>query len=157
MAKITNKEKLAGSLADAMKGADVFIGVSKGNLVSEEMVSSMNEKPIILAMANPVPEIMPDKALAAGAYIVGTGRSDFPNQINNVLVFPGIFKGALAVRAKSITESMKVAAAKAIASVVKDEELCPEYIIPDVFNPQVADVVAKAVADEAVKLGISRI
>lgn len=157
MAKLTNKEKLAGTLADAMKGADVFIGVSKGNLVSEEMVKSMNEKPIILAMANPVPEIMPDKALAAGAYIVGTGRSDFPNQINNVLVFPGIFKGALSVRAKSITESMKIAAAKAIASVVKDEELCPEYIIPDVFNPRVADVVAKAVADEAVKLGISRI
>ena len=157
MAKITNKEKLAGTLADAMKGADVFIGVSRGNLVNAEMVQSMNEKPIILAMANPTPEIMPDVAIEAGAYIVGTGRSDFPNQINNVLVFPGIFKGALAVRATSITESMKVAAAKAIASVVSDEELNPEYIIPDVFDPRVADVVAKAVADEAIRLGIARI
>ncbi len=157
MAKITNKEKLAGTLADAMKGADVFVGVSKGNLVNAEMVKSMNEKPVILAMANPTPEIMPDVALEAGAYIVGTGRSDFPNQINNVLVFPGIFKGALAVRSKSITESMKVAAAKAIASVVADDELNPEYIIPDVFDPRVADVVAKAVSDEAIRLGIARI
>ena len=157
MAKITNKEKLAGTLADAMKGADVFVGVSKGNLVSAEMVKSMNEKPVILAMANPAPEIMPDVALEAGAYIVGTGRSDFPNQINNVLVFPGIFKGALAVRSSAITESMKVAAAKAIASVVSDEELNPEYIIPDVFDPRVADVVAKAVSDEAIRLGIARI
>ena len=157
MAKITNKEKLAGTLADAMKGADVFVGVSRGNLVTAEMVQSMNEKPIILAMANPTPEIMPDVAVEAGAYIVGTGRSDFPNQINNVLVFPGIFKGALAVRSTSITESMKIAAAKAIASVVTDEELNPEYIIPDVFDPRVADVVAKAVADEAVRLGIARI
>ena len=117
----------------------------------------MNEKPVILAMANPAPEIMPDVALEAGAYIVGTGRSDFPNQINNVLVFPGIFKGALAVRSSAITESMKVAAAKAIASVVSDEELNPEYIIPDVFDPRVADVVAKAVSDEAIRLGIARI
>ncbi len=157
MAKITNKEKLAGTLADALKGADVFVGVSKGNLVNAEMVKSMNEKPVILAMANPTPEIMPDVALEAGAYIVGTGRSDFPNQINNVLVFPGIFKGALAVRSSAITESMKVAAAKAIASVVTDEELNPEYIIPDVFDPRVADVVAKAVSDEAIRLGIARI
>ena len=157
MAKITNKEKLAGTLADAMKGADVFIGVSRGNLVNAEMVQSMNENPVILAMANPTPEIIPDVALEAGAYIVGTGRSDFPNQINNVLVFPGIFKGALAVRATAITESMKVAAAKAIASVVSDEELNPEYIIPDVFDPRVADVVAKAVSDEAIRLGIARI
>ena len=157
MAKVTNKEKLAGTLADAIKGADVFIGVSRGNLVTPEMVKSMNEKPIILAMANPTPEIMPDLAVEAGAYIVGTGRSDFPNQINNVLVFPGIFKGALAVRATAITESMKVAAAKAIASVVSDEELNPEYIIPDVFDPRVADVVAKAVSDEAKRLGIARI
>ena len=157
MAKITNREKRTGTLADAMKGADVFIGVSRGNLVSEEMVASMNEKPIIMALANPVPEIMPDKALSAGAYIVATGRSDFPNQINNVLVFPGIFKGALQVRATDITESMKIAAAKAIASIVKDDELNPEYIIPDPFNPVVADTVAKAVADEAVRLGISRI
>ncbi len=157
MAKITNKEKLAGTLADALKGADVFIGVSKGNLVTAEMVKSMNEKPILFAMANPTPEIMPDVAIEAGAYIVGTGRSDFPNQINNVLVFPGIFKGALQVRAKAITESMKIAAAKAIASIVTDDELNPEYVIPDVFDPRVADVVAKAVADEAVRLGIARI
>ncbi len=157
MAKITNREKRTGTLADAMKGADVFIGVSRGNLVNEEMVASMNEKPIIMALANPVPEIMPDKAISAGAYIVATGRSDFPNQINNVLVFPGIFKGALQVRATDITESMKIAAAKAIASIVTDGELNPEYIIPDPFNPVVADTVAKAVADEAVRLGISRI
>ena len=157
MAKVTNREMRTGTLADAMKGADVFVGVSRGNLVSEEMVASMNEKPIILAMANPTPEIMPDKALAAGAYIVGTGRSDFPNQINNVLVFPGIFKGALKVRATDITESMKLTAAKAIASVITDEELNPEYIIPDPFDPRVADVVSTAVAKEAVRLGINRI
>ena len=157
MAKITNREMRTGTLADAMKGVDVFVGVSRGNLVSEEMVASMNEKPIILAMANPTPEIMPDKALNAGAYIVGTGRSDFPNQINNVLVFPGIFKGALKVRATDITESMKLTAAKAIASVITDEELNPEYIIPDPFDPRVANVVSEAVAAEAVRLGINRI
>ena len=157
MAKVTNREMRTGTLADAMKGADVFVGVSRGNLVSEEMVASMNEKPIILAMANPTPEIMPDKALAAGAYIIGTGRSDFPNQINNVLVFPGIFKGALKVRATDITESMKLTAAKAIASVITDEELNPEYIIPDPFDPRVANVVSEAVAAEAVRLGINRI
>ena len=157
MAKVTNREMRTGTLADAMKGADVFVGVSRGNLVSEEMVASMNEKPIILAMANPTPEIMPDKALNAGAYIVGTGRSDFPNQINNVLVFPGIFKGALKVRATDITESMKLTAAKAIASVITDEELNPEYIIPDPFDPRVASIVSEAVAAEAVRLGINRI
>ncbi|MBR6519144.1 MAG: NAD-dependent malic enzyme [Oscillospiraceae bacterium] len=157
MAKVTNREMRTGTLADAMKGADVFVGVSRGNLVSEEMVASMNEKPIILAMANPTPEIMPDKALKAGAYIVGTGRSDFPNQINNVLVFPGIFKGALKVRATDITESMKLTAAKAIASVITDEELNPEYIIPDPFDPRVANVVSEAVAAEAVRLGINKI
>ena len=157
MAKVTNREMRTGTLADAMKGADVFVGVSRGNLVSEEMVASMNEKPIILAMANPTPEIMPDKALSAGAYIVGTGRSDFPNQINNVLVFPGIFKGALKVRATDITESMKLTAAKAIASVITDEELNPEYIIPDPFDPRVASIVSEAVAAEAVRLGINRI
>ena len=157
MAKVTNREMRTGTLADAMKGADVFVGVSRGNLVSEEMVASMNEKPIILAMANPTPEIMPDKALNAGANIVGTGRSDFPNQINNVLVFPGIFKGALKVRATDITESMKLTAAKAIASVITDEELNPEYIIPDPFDPRVASIVSEAVAAEAVRLGINRI
>ena len=157
LAKRTNKEKLAGTLADAMKGADVFVGVSRGNLVTAEMVKSMSDKPIILAMANPVPEIMPDVAIEAGAYIVGTGRSDFPNQINNVLVFPGVFKGALSVRSTSITESMKIAAAKAIAASVSDEELNREYIIPDIFNPKVTDIVAKAVADEAIRLGIARI
>ncbi|MEG2082292.1 MAG: malic enzyme-like NAD(P)-binding protein [Oscillospiraceae bacterium] len=157
MAKITNKSKLKGTLADALKGADVFVGVSRGNLVTEDMVKSMNDKPIILAMANPTPEIMPDLALKAGAYIVGTGRSDFPNQINNVLVFPGIFKGALSVRARDITESMKIAAAKAIASVVSDEELAADYIIPDPFNPRVADIVSKAVAQEATRLGINRV
>ncbi|MEG1800600.1 MAG: malic enzyme-like NAD(P)-binding protein [Oscillospiraceae bacterium] len=157
MAKITNKSKLKGTLADALKGADVFVGVSRGNLVTEDMVRGMNDKPIILAMANPTPEIMPDLALKAGAYIVGTGRSDFPNQINNVLVFPGIFKGALSVRARDITESMKIAAAKAIASVVSDEELAADYIIPDPFNPRVANIVSKAVAQEATRLGINRI
>ncbi|MEG1894712.1 MAG: malic enzyme-like NAD(P)-binding protein [Oscillospiraceae bacterium] len=157
MAKVTNKSKLKGTLADALKGADVFVGVSRGNLVTEDMVKSMNDKPIILAMANPTPEIMPDLALKAGAYIVGTGRSDFPNQINNVLVFPGIFKGALSVRARDITESMKIAAAKAIASVVSDEELAADYIIPDPFNPRVADIVSKAVAQEATRLGINRV
>lgn len=157
MAKVTNREKMTGKLADALVGADVFVGVSKGNLVTEDMVKSMNDKPVILAMANPTPEIMPDLALKAGAYIVGTGRSDFPNQINNVLVFPGIFKGALAVRATDITESMKIAAARAIASVVSDAELKPEYIIPDPFNPKVADIVANAVAQEAKRLGINRI
>lgn len=157
MAKITNKEKLAGTLADAMKGADAFIGVSKGNLVTKDMVRSMNDKPIIFAMANPVPEIGYDDAKEAGAYIVGTGRSDFPNQINNVLVFPGIFKGALSVRSKAITEEMKIAAAKGLASAISDEEINPEYIIPDVFDKRVCDIVAKAVADEAIRRGIARI
>ena len=157
MAKITNKEKLAGTLADAMKGADAFIGVSKGNLVTKDMVRSMNDKPVIFAMANPLPEIGYDDAKEAGAYIVGTGRSDFPNQINNVLVFPGIFKGALSVRSKAITEEMKIAAAKGLASAISDEEITPEYIIPDVFDKRVCDIVAKAVADEAIRRGIARI
>lgn len=157
MAKVTNKEKLAGTLADAMKGADAFIGVSKGNLVTKDMVRSMNDKPVIFAMANPVPEIGYDDAKEAGAYIIGTGRSDYPNQINNVLVFPGIFKGALLVRSKAITEEMKIAAAKGLASAISDEEINPEYIIPDVFDKRVCDIVAKAVADEAVRRGIARI
>ncbi len=144
---ISNKDCRKGTLADAMVGADVFVGVSKPNLVTDEMVKSMAEKPIIFAMANPTPEIMPDKAKAAGAYIVGTGRSDFPNQINNVLVFPGLFKGALSVSAKQITEEMKMAAAYAIAAVIPDEEITPENIIASPLNKAVAASVAKAVAD----------
>ena len=144
---ISNKTSAKGTLADAMNGADVFVGVSKPNLVTDEMVQSMAEKPIIFAMANPTPEIMPDKAKAAGAYIVGTGRSDFPNQINNVLVFPGLFKGALSVNAKKITEEMKLAAAYAIAAVIPDEEITPENIIASPLNKAVAASVAKAVAE----------
>ena len=145
MAKVTNKDKKQGTLADVMKGADVFIGVSRPNLVSQDMVRSMNQGAIVFPMANPTPEIMPDEALAAGAAVVGTGRSDFPNQINNVLAFPGIFKGALAVMATDITESMKMAAAKAIASVVKPEQLTAQYILPQAFDPEVVQAVADAV------------
>ncbi len=157
MAKHTNKNKLIGTLADAMKGADVFVGVSKPDLVSAEMLSSMAKDPIVFAMANPIPEIMPDIAKKGGAAVVATGRSDFPNQVNNVLVFPGIFKGALSVRSKAITDSMKEAAARAIAAVIKDDELAADYILPDPFNPKVVEVVAKAVADEAIRLGEARI
>ena len=146
LSHVTNADHEHGTLADALKGADVFVGVSRGNLVTPEMVSTMNEG-IVFPMANPVPEIMPDKALEGGAAIVGTGRSDFPNQINNVLVFPGIFKGALQARAKKITEEMEVAAAHAIASLIPDEELSPTNLIPSALNKSVADVVAKAVAD----------
>ncbi|MCC8059522.1 MAG: NADP-dependent malic enzyme [Clostridiales bacterium] len=153
---ISNLQKEHGSLADAMKGADAFVGVSRPNLVTREMVASMNNG-IIFAMANPIPEIMPDEALAGGAAVVGTGRSDFPNQINNVLVFPGIFKGALSVRAKEITESMKQRASYAIASMIPDEELNAQNIIVSPLNKAVADVVAKAVADVAVEEGIARI
>ncbi len=156
IAKVTNKYKETGSLADVIKGKDVFIGVSAPGIVTEEMVRSMAKDPIIFAMANPTPEIMPDEAFRGGARIVATGRSDFPNQINNVLVFPGIFRGALDARATAITEPMKVAAAKAIASIVSADELREDYIIPDPFNEKVAPAVAKAVADEAVKSGISR-
>lgn len=156
MAEITNLGGKKGSLADAMKGADVFIGVSAPGIVSEEMVASMNEKAIVLPMANPVPEIMPDLAKKGGAYIVGTGRSDFPNQINNVLAFPGIFRGALDVRASDINEEMKIASAHAIASLVSDEELNPEYIIPSALNKEVAKVVAKAVAKAAIDSGVAR-
>ncbi len=152
---ISNKEKEHGKLADALKGADIFIGVSRPNLVTKEMVATMN-RGIVFAMANPVPEIMPDEAKAGGAAVVGTGRSDFPNQINNVLVFPGLFKGVLAVRAKDITDSMKVAAAHAIASVIPEEELSDEYVIPSSFDKRVALAVANAVAKEAVRLGINR-
>jgi len=156
IAAVTNKNKESGSLADVIKGKDVFIGVSAPGLVTAEMVGTMAEKPIVFAMANPTPEIMPDEALRGGAAVVATGRSDFPNQINNVLVFPGIFRGALDAGARSITESMKAAAARAIASIVTDEELSPEYIIPDAFNENVAKVVAKAVADEARATGNAR-
>ncbi|MDO4563783.1 MAG: NADP-dependent malic enzyme [Clostridia bacterium] len=145
MLEITNKENKQGSLTDALCGADLFIGVSKGGLVSADDIKLMNKNPIIFPMANPVPEIMPDEAKAAGAAVVGTGRSDFPNQINNVLAFPGIFRGALDARAKMITEEMKIAAAKAIAAKVSDSELCAEYIIPPATDKSVAEAVAKAV------------
>ncbi len=157
LAKLTNKEKLDGSLADAMRGADVFIGVSAPNIVSKDMVSSMNEGAIVFPMANPVPEIAPDLALEAGAAVVGTGRSDFKNQINNVLAFPGIFRGALDARASAITEDMKLAAAYGIASLVTDEELSADYIIPKAFDKRVAETVAKAVYDSAKKTGVARI
>ncbi|MCR4675319.1 MAG: NAD-dependent malic enzyme [Lachnospiraceae bacterium] len=145
MLKVTNPDDISGSLADALVGADIFIGVSAPNSVTKEMVQSMNTDPIIFAMANPTPEIMPDEAKAAGARIVGTGRSDFPNQINNVVAFPGIFKGALEGRAKQITEEMKLAAAEAIASLVSEEELNEEFIMPEAFDPRVSRVVADAV------------
>lgn len=157
MAKITNKNHEKGSLADMLKGADVFIGVSAPGCVTPEMVKSMNENPILFPMANPTPEIMPDVAKAAGAAVVGTGRSDFPNQINNVLAFPGIFRGALDVRASDITDEMKIAAAKAIASFVTDDKLSADYIIPSALDKNVAAAVAKAVADVAKETGIARI
>ena len=153
---ISNLNHEHGKLADAMKGADVFIGVSRPGLVTKEMVASMNQG-IVFAMANPTPEIMPEEAKEGGAAIIGTGRSDYPNQINNVLVFPDVFKGALSVRAKEITETMKQRAAYAIASIIPDEELNAENIIPSPLNKSVADVVAKAVADTAVEEGIARI
>ena len=145
MTLITNPNQEIGSLADAMKGADIFVGVSAPGIVTKEMVASMNADSILFAMANPVPEIMPDIAKEAGARVIGTGRSDFPNQVNNVVAFPGIFKGALEGRARQITEEMKLAAAYAIASLVKDEDLCDDNILPEAFNPQVAHVVAEAV------------
>lgn len=153
---ISNLQREHGSLADAMRGADIFVGVSRPGLVTTEMVAAMNQG-IVFAMANPVPEIMPDEAKAGGAVVVGTGRSDYPNQINNVLVFPGLFKGVLAVRAKEITESMKIAAARAIAAVVPEEELCTECVIPSSFDKRVVPAVANAVAKEAVALGINRV
>ena len=145
MAEVTNLQNETGTLADALKGADIFIGVSAPNMVSPEMVASMNKDAILFAMANPVPEIMPDAAKAAGARVVGTGRSDFPNQVNNVIAFPGIFKGALEGRATQITEEMKLAAAEAIASLVPAEELNENNILPEAFNPKVAELVAEAV------------
>ena len=151
MAAITNREKQAGSLADVLKGADVFIGVSAPGTVTEEMVKTMAKDPILFPMANPVPEIMPDLAKAAGARVVGTGRSDFPNQVNNVLIFPGIFRGALEGRATAITEEMKLAAANAIAALVDDSELSDENILPAAFDPRVADAVSKAVKEHIKK------
>lgn len=156
LAKVTNRHRETGSLADAMTGADVFIGVSRPGLVTKEMVSTMKDG-IVFAMANPTPEIMPDEAKAGGAAVIGTGRSDFPNQINNVLVFPGVFKGALSVRAREITETMKQRAAYAIAGVIPDAELNAENIIPSPLDKTVSQVVAKAVADTAVQEGIARI
>ncbi|MCI5698977.1 MAG: NADP-dependent malic enzyme [Lachnospiraceae bacterium] len=147
MLEVTNLENRQGTLADALVGADIFIGVSAPGIVTAEMVKSMNPDPIIFAMANPVPEIMPDVAKAAGARIIGTGRSDFPNQINNVVAFPGIFKGALEGRASQITEEMKLAAALALANLVPDDELNEEYIMPEAFDPRVAEAVSKAVKD----------
>ena len=157
MAKISNLEKKAGSLAEVIKGADVFIGVSAPGSLTADMVKSMAPDPIIFAMANPVPEIMPDEAKAAGVRIMGTGRSDFPNQINNVLAFPGIFRGALDVRASDINDEMKIAAAEAIASVIPENEITPEYIIPDSFNPHVKDAVAEAVKAAARRTGVARL
>ena len=157
MAEITNQQMRKGSLADVIKGADVFIGVSAPGCVTPEMVKSMAEKPIIFAMANPTPEIMPELAKEAGAAVVGTGRSDFPNQINNVLAFPGIFRGALDVRASEINDAMKIAAAKAIAAFVTDDKLSPDYIIPSALDRNVAAAVAKAVAQAARDTGVARI
>ena len=157
IARITNRNLRKGSLADVLAGADVFIGVSAPNCVSAEMVKSMAENPILFPMANPVPEIMPNLAKEAGAAVVGTGRSDYPNQINNVLAFPGIFRGALDVRASDINDEMKIAAAKAIAGLVSDEELNAEYILPTPFDPRVKDTVAKAVAEAARATGVARV
>lgn len=157
VAKTTNPEKLKGDLNAAIKGADVFIGVSQGNLLTAEMVSTMNEGSIVLAMANPIPEILPEEAKKGGAAVVGTGRSDFENQVNNVLVFPGLFRGTLDVRSKIINTEMKLAAANAIADMVKPEELNAEYIIPKAFNREVGPSVAKAVAEAAIKTGVNRI
>lgn len=157
MAKITNQAHEKGTLADVIKGADVFIGVSAPGTLTKEMVATMAKDPIIFACANPTPEIFPDEAKAGGAAVVSTGRSDFPNQVNNVLAFPGIFRGALDVRASEINSEMKVAAAYAIAGIVSDDELNAEYILPAAFDSRVKDAVAKAVADAAIKTGVARI
>lgn len=157
LAEITNPDNFKGQLKEAVKDADLFIGVSAPGVLTEEMIASMAKDPIVFAMANPVPEIMPDKAKAAGVRVIGTGRSDFPNQINNVLAFPGIFRGALDVRASDINDEMKIAAAEAIASIIKDDELNEEYIIPDAFDKRVAEYVSKAVAKAARDTGVARI
>lgn len=156
LAEITNSQDIAGGLAEAIVGADVFVGVSAPNVLSKDMVKSMNKDAIVFAMANPTPEIMPEDALEAGAAIVGTGRSDYPNQINNVLVFPGLFKGALRAKSKKITEEMKLAAARGLAALIKDEELRKDYIIPDAFDKRVAEAVASEVERVAKELGICR-
>lgn len=156
MALITNPDKKEGSLADVIKGTDVFIGVSVEGALTKEMVESMNEDPIIFAMANPVPEIMPEEAKEAGASVIGTGRSDFPNQVNNVLAFPGIFRGALDVYATHINEEMKVAAVHAIADLITEDELSPDYVIPNPFDPRVAPAVARNVARAAMETGVAR-
>ena len=157
MSKITNLEKKAGSLAETLEGADVFIGVSAPKMVTKEMVESMAKDAVIFACANPVPEIYPDEAKEGGAKVVATGRSDFPNQINNVLAFPGIFRGAFDVRAKDINDEMKIAAANALADLITDEELSPDYIIPKAFDKRVGPAVAKAVAEAARKTGVARL
>ncbi|MBD5160077.1 MAG: NAD-dependent malic enzyme [Ruminococcus sp.] len=157
MAEITNKQLRKGTLAEVIKGADVFIGVSAPNCLTKEMVKSMAKDPVIFPMANPTPEIMPEDAIEAGAVVVGTGRSDYPNQINNVLAFPGIFRGALDVRASDINDAMKIAAAKAIASFVTDDKLAPDYIIPSVLDKSVAKAVAEAVAKAARDTGVARL
>lgn len=157
MAKLTNEDRESGSLADVIKGADVFIGVSGPGTLTKEMVRSMSNDPIVFACANPIPEIFPDEAKAAGAAIVSTGRSDFPNQINNVLAFPGIFRGALDVRAADINDAMKIAAAHALAGLVSDKDLNADYIIPEAFDPRVKDTVAAAVATAAVASGVARL
>ena len=157
MAKVTNLAKKSGSLADMLVGADVFIGVSAPGAVTTEMVKTMNRDAVVFACANPIPEIFPDDAKAGGAKVVSTGRSDFPNQINNVLAFPGIFRGAFDVRAKEINDEMKLAASEALANLITDEELCPEYIIPKAFDKRVGPAVAKAVAEAAKRTGVARI
>lgn len=157
IAQITNREMVKGTLKDAVVGTDIFIGVSAPGVLTKEMIKTMNSDPIVLAMANPTPEIMPDEAKEAGAKIVGTGRSDFPNQINNVVAFPGIFRGALDVKASQITENMKIAAAYAIASLVDDDQLKPDYILPYAFDKRIKDTVANAVADAARKDNVARI
>lgn len=157
MAQVTNLDKKQGTLADMLVGADVFIGVSAPGQVTTEMVRTMNKDAIVFACANPTPEIFPDEAKAGGAKVVSTGRSDFPNQINNVLAFPGVFRGTFDVRASDINEEMKMAAAKALADLITDEELNEDYIIPKAFDPRVGGAVAKAVAEAAVRSGVSRI
>ena len=156
MSLVTNREHKTGNLAEAMKGADIFIGVSAPNIVSEEMIKSMNTDAIVFPMANPVPEITPEKAKAAGARVVGTGRSDFPNQINNVMAFPGIFRGALDVRASDINEEMQMAASLAIASLISDEELNEDYIMPFAFDERIGKAVSEKVAQAAIKTGVAR-